>query len=471
MDFTLLLFWSILLFGTVSVAAFDFYAFSTGSSSGYRQRSRNFAPFIVIGISFVLGVASGNLITLHNHELAAVEGLLLTVMMIASGTLLVRLHGLTGWLISTLGIVLSIGVASTLLNSSTFHYGTFEVCLGLLAGCSLLTYLTPLNWRPEHLPAIGVLAVTTIFLVVLNTSAFQFELALVGIASGCFFGTLLFSLRKIAGSHWKATSTYFLTGIGSLVVAGFLLHIAPGGFDSDIWAKEVNRQRRLLSSIILEADSDLALASQIEQARVRFRGLALKGQRASVRANRLNIQADQPDQKLLSDLELLDRMLAIIEKLHRARHKILEADRRTHAALRLASDPSQTDALHDFWQNQRPWIDSELLALRYDEDLGQERPHSREVLNFVHALNSDVERLTQVALDVELHRIDVWIDWASQQPSSMLPEMKTVASEQVIHLESLSNATKSLHHQPDPRLHSLHRNLRRMASVASHENW
>jgi hypothetical protein len=502
MQFTALELGLCLLFTAVLIVAFDFYVFSP-RPSGLHQRSKKYAPLVVISISILvglLGLATVDVVSLHGlieaganygpktqvHERSrlflyflvstrSLEGLLLAMTMLASGVAMSRLHGLTGWLTSSFGIILSIGVAAVLTNPAAIHFGAAEVSLGLLSGSALLAYLAPSPTRQENWLPIGALLLTTGLLFFLSTNEFRYELALVAMASGFFFGSMLFFFRKIAGPHWESTSLYFLAGMASLVIAGFSLYLSPRGFDSKLWANEVQSERNRLSTIIATinstGESDLVFANHVEQSRIRFQHLALKGQREASRSKNLNIEANRPDPGILEDLELIDRMLAILEKLHRARHAIIEADRRTQAALRHAADPSQTDALYDFWQNQRPWIDSELLALRYHENLRQEKAHTREVLTFIHALNSDVERLTQAALDVELHRIDVWIDWASQQPSSMLPEMKSIATEQVAHLESLSTATRSLHHKPDPRLHSLHRNLRRMASVSNHENW
>lgn len=492
----------LLLICAVLVLAFDFYIFSP-RPPGFTPRSVKYAPLVVITISILMGIAAlakVELVALHGLIEAganygpltqgqerfrvlsyflvstrATEGLLLAIAMLASGIVLSRSHGLTGWLTSVSGIVLSIGVAAVLTNPTAIHFGALEVSLGLLAGSTVLTFLMPTVSRNENLLPICLLALAAALQSYIGTNEFRMELAIVGIASGFFFGGLLFFFRHLAGPHWESISLYFLSGIASLVFAGFFLYLSPRGFNGKVWAQEVQSERQALSKAIgatAESNSDLELANKLEQSRIRFRHLAIKGQRETLRSKNLQFEIARPDPKVLAELELIDRMLAVLEKLHRARHAILEADQRTQAALRHASDPSQTDALYDFWQNQRPWIDAELLALRYQEnDHSKGAASSREVLNFIHALNSDVERLTQAALDVELHRIDVWIDWASQQPSSMLPEMKSIATEQVAHLESLSTATRSLHHKPDPRLHSLHRNLRRMASVSNHENW
>lgn len=490
---------AVLLIGAVLITAFDFYAFSP-RPSGLSQRSVKYAPMLVIVISLLAGVAAltkVDTVSLHglieaganygpktqNQERVrllsyfivsnrAIEGLLLAITVLTSGIILSRHHGLTGWLASAVGIILSVGVAAVLSNPTAIHFGAFEVTLGLLAASLLLTYLMPLSSRRDNLSPICTLMLAAGSQAYFSTNEFRIELALTGIASGFLFSSLLFFFRQMTGPHWESISLYFLTGVASLVIAGFSLYLSPRGFSKETWAHEVRSEKQRLSKTIVETQSDLALANKVEQSRIRFQHLAIKGRREAERLKHVQQDENFPDPKILAELDLIDRMLAIFEKLHRARHAILEADRRTQAALRHAAEPSQTDSLYDFWQNQRPWIDAELLALRYQEN---EKSHfntrSREVLNFIHSLNSDVERLTQAALDVELHRIDVWIDWASQQPSSMLPEMKAIASEQVAHLESLSTATRSLHHKPDPRLHSLHRNLRRMASVSNHENW
>ncbi|MDZ4083132.1 MAG: hypothetical protein U1E10_09365, partial [Bdellovibrionales bacterium] len=153
----------------------------------------------------------------------SLEGLLLAMTMLASGVAMSRLHGLTGWLTSSFGIILSIGVAAVLTNPAAIHFGAAEVSLGLLSGSALLAYLAPSPTRQENWLPIGALLLTTGLLFFLSTNEFRYELALVAMASGFFFGSMLFFFRKIAGPHWESTSLYFLAGMASLVIAGFSL--------------------------------------------------------------------------------------------------------------------------------------------------------------------------------------------------------------------------------------------------------
>lgn len=494
-----------LLLAYVSFATFDFYAFSP-RPNGFHLRSKNSAPLLVIAISFAAGIFAASLVEVVNsHGLIeaganygpktqsqerarlvtyflvsthAAQVFLITVMMLASGLIMTRFHGLTGWLATLGGIVLSVGVASILTNPAAIHFGAFEVSCGLFSAGLLLTYATyvvPGAGKRENTASLIALAITSLALFSLNTNDFRYELLLVAVGSGLCFGGLILYLRKISGPHWEATSLYFITSIASVVIAGFSLFLAPKAFDVQGWMRDVSIERTRTAKLIADStssfesssssDGELVFANKIEQGRIRFQHLLKRAKRESNKTDKVSIES-RPNPALMAELEQIERVLSILERLHRSHHAILEADRRTQAALRHASDPSQTDALYDFWQNQRPWMDSELLALRY-----MEGGDKRALLKFIQALNADVERVTQAALDVELHRIDVWIDWASQQPSSMLPQMRSVASEQVSHLESLSSATRSFEHHPDPRLYSLHRNLRRMASVAAYENW
>lgn len=171
-----------------------------------------------------------------------------------------------------------------------------------------------------------------------------------------------------------------------------------------------------------------------------------------------------PDMELLQESRDLIHLLSLAEKIHRLRASLLDADRRSHAALH-AVQSHDGDDLSKFWDQELPWLETELRRIRDTE----------RTRAFARSLNVDIERLAQTALDIELHRIDVWMDWAASQPSSRLSELKTQASHQMMRLESLSLnlnlRAKSARAELDPRLKTLQKNLRRMASVSNLDNW
>lgn len=283
--------------------------------------------------------------------------------------------------------------------------------------------------------------------------------------------------------------------LGAIGLVWHLLTL-PKEFHRERWASEVNSERKELARKINEAllrsvkqvesqnpkplessKIDLQLANDIRHTKNRLLVLISEAERQlwfaqsnpptanPPTANQPNAEeaknssANLPDAKLLADVRALTKLLAVSERVHRLRATLQEADRRSHAALQAIAHAGD-DELTVFWNQDLPWLESELRQVS-----------NPKTLVFARALNIDIERLTQTALDIELHRIDVWMDWAATQPAERLAKIKIQASLQVGRLEALSSISKASQSQPDPRLQSLQKGLRRMASVSNLDNW
>lgn len=281
-----------------------------------------------------------------------------------------------------------------------------------------------------------------------------------------------------------------------LGVMGVVWHLltSPKDFQRSSWTQEVNSERKDLALKIHEAilsssrqfeskkpdapwveasKVDLQLANDMRHTKNRLLALISEAERQLWFAQTGNLPPEKlPDAELLQDLRELTRLLTLSERVHRLRAALLEADRRSHVAIHAIHNASD-DELSLFWNQELPWLETEL---RHIKDLGDSKQTESENADlktraFARALNIDVERLTQTALDIEIHRVDVWMDWAAAQPSRHLEELKVQASHQVARLESLSLMTKAMRAKPDPRLQSLQKSLRRMASVSNLDNW
>lgn len=265
-------------------------------------------------------------------------------------------------------------------------------------------------------------------------------------------------------------------------VAGYILYCAPEQFDLVEWRASVVTTRAMIQReltaalapemVPLTPEKEISFAVKLDQSADELHALELQLERAST--------AQPQDRKVATELRVLERAIRIVERLHRSRAAVADAERRTTVAnirtpAASKADLQQTeasppDALLDFWQYHRPWIGTELQALRSMTEATQ-TTSTRAFQTFLVALDVDLERVTQAALAVEIRRVDLWIDWASRQPRSRLPAMKQSAIEQVAHLEHLALTTRALKLPPDPRISTLHRDLRRMASVSSPRNW
>lgn len=282
-----------------------------------------------------------------------------------------------------------------------------------------------------------------------------------------------------------------------LGATGVVWHLltSPKSFDRTRWEEDVQFEKRELALKIQEAilhstesyvsakpnmswvessKLDLKLANDMRHTKARLLTLISEAERQLWFAKSGNIPPSKlPNLEILNEIRELNRLLGLAEYVHRLRVSLLEADRRSNAAL---ESIGRSDELATFWKKDLPWLESELRHLKdLSEGLHQNATTSPRAQfkfqAFVRALNVDVERLTQTALDIEIHRVDVWMDWATTQPPEQLEELKAEASHQIARLESLSLMTKSLHSKPDPRLQSLQKSLRRMASVSNLDNW
>lgn len=402
------------------------------------------------------------------------ESVLLALSLLTSAVFLGRFRML-GWTLVVLGTIAGTGLTAALVDPVGLTYGPFEVSVGLL-GSSLLCFFSEnkkifsrARIAELLLPAsvLFVAAAGILILGFLKTSAFRPELIAAPLLISALIATLFAKIQKNSGPHWEATSLFFVTAIAGAISIGFCAYTAPQGFDLPKWREEgaANRlqiRTKLQTAIALleqpreaqqaAVETELNFASELESAARSLHHFVVSGENGNVTEN---------DKLVIEELKQVGRMLSVLERLHRSRAAVEDAERRTRAAVFQSDAFTQSDALYTFWQRDRPWMDAELVALRSQPALEP----------FVQALNNDLDRLTQAALDVEVRRVDAWVDWATRQPSSRLPSMKIVAFEQAARLESLSTNAKSMRLQPDPRIYTLHRNLRRMASVSSTGKW
>lgn len=295
-----------------------------------------------------------------------------------------------------------------------------------------------------------------------------------------------------------------VTRAGLLILLGVMglswhLLTSPKEFHRDAWTTEVNSERKDLALKIQQAivnsshqfesqepdapwpdapwveasKIDIQLANDMRHTKSRLLTLIFEAERQLWFAQSGGLpEYKLPDLSVLQDIRELTRLLSVSERVHRLRATLLEADRRSHVAIH-AIHNSGEDELTLFWNQELPWLETELRQIKDSADTKQRENENMSLKTraFARALNVDLERLTQTALDIEIHRVDVWMDWAAAQPSRHLDELKVQATQQVARLESLSLMTKSMRSKPDPRLQSLQKSLRRMASVSNLDNW
>ncbi len=485
----------------LSLAALDFYAYSP-RPSGIAMRSRELAPGLIIFLSLCaagLGLAHHTPVdfeqlimsganyaprTIGSERLRLItyvfvttnvyESILLALSLLTSAVFLGRFRML-GWTLVVLGTIAGTGLTAALVDPTGLTYGPFEVSVGLF-GCSLLCFFLEnrRNFLRERIPkflfpacVLSVAAIGILILGFLKTSAYRPELLAAPLLIATLIAALFAKIQKNSGPHWEATSLFFVTAVGGAISVGFAAYLAPQGFDLPKWRNEGTAIRLKIRESLQTAmaplenpheahqatvETELRFASELEIAGRRLQHFIATGENGNI---------PEKDKVMTEELKLVGRMIGVLERLHRSRAAVEDAERRTRAAVFQSDAFTQADALYTFWQRDRPWMDAELVALR-----GQPAMQP-----FVQALNSDLDRLTQAALDVEVRRVDAWVDWATRQPSSRLPSMKIVAFEQAARLETLSTNAKSMRLQPDPRIYTLHRNLRRMASVSSTGKW
>lgn len=293
--------------------------------------------------------------------------------------------------------------------------------------------------------------------------------------------------------NWKLATIFLLAGL----LVSLSLLFRPDVFDVAAWRIEVQDVRRSTSESLTAAnerlasrsavspEGELSFAEDVDRSATAIQKLILAAEPLLLEIPIADLQSTQhPDQisetkadlRRLSELKLIYRSLRVLERLHRSRAALAEADRRTSPSLwekeddTFAEGARPADGLFQFWNGHRPWMTTELYSLReIDRSLGHETLPGFG--RFLTSLESDLDHVSRAAMDLEIRRVDTWIEWAVRQPGSRLSIVKQDASEQVRRLNSLSSTEPALPVAEDPRLLALHRDLRRMASVASESNW
>lgn len=513
-----------MLVSLLLLGAFDFYAYSP-RPSGVAMRSRELAPALIIflslsaaflslrmqsatdvdslighGASFAPRALGSDRIRLLTYPLVITspfESVLIALALVTS-SIFVGSIGMLGWSIVVIGITLGTGLLATLIEPNGVMHGPFEVSCGLFFASFFyflslhrkaiqrtFKYLGDRKLRialdrfaPVIIPScilisqlIGVLILGSIQRTPLN---YEVLIASVWVSAG--ISVWFWFVKRFTGPHWESTSLFFVSAIGGFVVAGLFVYLAPRGFDHPQWRTEGTTLRSQIREDLVAAMTPLEENGKIvpelestfaDRLRISVQRISRYNSRAELRD-----ELTTDDISAISEIKLVGRMLGILERLHRSRAAIADADRKTNAGSMQVDGFIQSDALQKFWQEDRPWMDSELYSLGLsNESPGEAAPKQQSLKTFLRALNADLERLTQAALDVEIRRVDAWVDWATRQPSSLLPSMKIIAVEQVAKLDSLSTRARAMRLQPDPRIYTLHRNLRRMASVSSPDKW
>lgn len=479
----------------VTLAIFDFYAFSP-RPSGVAKRSRELAPTLSIAIAtgiaaislylhseskltgLILNGANDAMHTLQAERIRlltyplvvtnAFESLILGFVLLASAYFMVTRLGLLGWSLVVLAITLINGVIAVAANPGGINYGPFELAIGLSFASAYAFSRQRVSRRRRRidLSLLTSMIIAAASAAALTESPARAELLVSAMFIGASMTAFLFHLRRIAGPHWEATSLYLVSGFGTFVVAGFILAIAPHIFDREQWNHEVDASRATLQEDLINTmrpielgdgltpENETAFAKRLEAGATRLRFLSLRAE--------LNPELENEDRRTVAELKALERLILILEKLHESRALVVDSERRTSAAAISSTDPSRIDPMEFFWQHHRPWILSEIQKLK-DENVEAQVP-------FIASMESDLDRLTRAAVEVEIHRVDVWVDWAARQPRELVPLLKRTATEQIARLDALAVVTEPIPLRKDVRFSSLHQNLRKMASV-SESKW
>lgn len=474
-----------------TLAVFDFYAFSP-RPSGIVKRSRELAPILTIAIA--IGLA---LVSLYLHSEFAINGLTLNgandamltlqaerirlfsyplvitnsfeslclgLALVISAYFMVTRIGLLGWSVTILAITLLNGVVAVAANPSGVNYGPFELILGLTIASTYAFSRRAHSIGQEKLELVALTAMifASAAAGAMTSSPVRPELLVGALLIGTSMTASLFYLSKIAGPHWEATSLFFIGGLATFVVAGFVLAIAPHILNREQWNEEVATSRVALQADLiktmqpLQAGTEVApeneaqIARQLDAGATRLRYL--------ISTAELSSNLNESDLRTILDLKSLERMLVILGRLHQSRALIADSERRLSATTAFLADPSRVDPMADFWQQSRPWMLSELRKLK------REIPTAQGA--FISSMETDIDRLTRAAIELEIHRGDAWVDWAARQPRELVPALKQVAITQIERLDTLATITEPLPLRKDLRFCSLHQNLRKMASVS-----
>ncbi len=480
-----------------ALAFFDFYAFSP-RPSGLAKRSRELAPILAIAISTIvaglslqlnsnietnglnlsgandaLSTLQGERLRLLSYPLVATnvfESLLLGFALLASAYFLVSRLGLLGWSVITLAITIFTGVAANIANSSGTNFGPFELITGLSFGSTLAFSRSKHSQRRRpwfEFSLLAALYVAAAAAGALTESPVRPELLLIAIFTGVTSTAILIQLSRIAGPHWEATSLSFVSGIGVFVIAGFAMALAPDVFNPEEWRRDVAESRIAIQSDLIQTlrpleagipltpeitpESETAFATRLGSGATRLRHLASRAE--------THTDLSSNDRHTLRELKAFETMLRILERLHLSRALIADVERRTSAAVFSATDGSKIDPMTEFWMKNWPWLQAEIVALKAID------PQLKAVTTFLTSIDQDLDRLIRTAVDLEIHRVDVWVDWAARQPRELLPTLKQTANLHLIRLNKVLGQGEITMRAKDRRFNSLQQNLRKMASV------
>ncbi|MBL7688437.1 MAG: hypothetical protein JNJ49_10405 [Bdellovibrionaceae bacterium] len=198
-------------------------------------------------------------------------------------------------------------------------------------------------------------------------------------------------------------------------------------FDVTKWRENIRAERQAISNdfsshfarasnsqntpeVTNPRDDDVALAQLAEFSQARLRRLSDRFKdEYSHRSGKLT--AD--DRTLAKQLDHQIRILKLLETIHRARATLLDSQQRTLDVMAENKDPASLNSNEIFWGKQRPWIEAELVSLQYFSD--GTSPNMQKA--FIDSVQLDLQRLTQVALELEIRRIDAWKLWRQLHPA------------------------------------------------------
>lgn len=243
-------------------------------------------------------------------------------------------------------------------------------------------------------------------------------------------------------------------------------------FDVTKWRENIRAERQAISNdfsshiarvsnsqntpeVTNPRDDDVALAQLAEFAQARLRRLSdLFKDEYSHRSGKLT--AD--DRTLAKQLDHQIRILKLLETIHRARATLLDSQQRTLDVMAENKDPASLNSNEIFWGKQRPWIEAELVSLQYFSD--GTSPNMQKA--FIDSVQLDLQRLTQVALELEIRRIDAWKLWRQLHPAD-----EHIAIEYALFIEEQRETLQSLSQMrlQNSQRQAIESGLRKVASL------
>lgn len=243
-------------------------------------------------------------------------------------------------------------------------------------------------------------------------------------------------------------------------------------FDAAVWREKIRAERQAISNDIANQiarvsnsqntpevtnprDDDVALAQLAEFSQTRLRRLSERFKEGYSRSS-AKLSAD--DRMLAKNIDHQIRILKLLETIHQARAALLDTQERIVEILANESDPSTLSSNELFWTKQRPWLEAELLSLRYFSDGSS--PGKQQT--FLDAAQLDIQRLTQSALELEIRRVDAWRHWRHRHPHDA-----QIAIEYSSFIEDQREIFLSFSQMPLPRTQrqTLESGLRKVASL------